>query len=458
MKRWSVARSDPAVASSPAAPAAAVFPARFVLPQAQGPAPSGELLVKKGDRVVAGQMLFGLHPLPTGSIVVPLHSPVSGKVVDVQPIVGPSGDVAAAVTIETDGLGERAEPLTRIWDPHDPAAWPADELRRFIRQAGVTGAPQDGGPGLNARLEGGLRGGVLVINAVGCEPGLPSGTLEAAAEPLRLLLGAAALKRAAEASEALVVVERGSVADADITQTLSHPELSDSVLDSLRIVHLRNLDWMWAPVLLAREALAQARLAKNPAVLVEPAGTAVAVGAALLDGEPLTERLITVRSISGKIKAVRASLGTPIASLLDAVTDRQGTDGLPNGWTTLLVLAGGPLLGDALADLQTPVTKSLPAVSVIRPAVRFRPESPCIRCGRCVEVCPAALMPLYIARAAAAGQMAEARALGAADCVECGACAYVCPSYRPLLQWIRLARYGRRKPAGGREDAKGADA
>lgn len=424
---------------------------RLVISGVQGPSPCGRVLVKKGDRVIAGQMLFGPESWAEETAVVPVHSPVSGKVADLQPVCTPGGEITTAVTVEADGLGERAEPLARLWDPLHPDQWPPEELRRFMRMAGVDGTPCPGGGDLYERLARGLADGVVVINAVGCEPGLPSDMFEAAANPEALLIGAVALSRAGGADRALVVVQRGSPADAALTGVFDEAGGQGQLLAGVGLVRLPDVDWMWVPVLLAREAVARSGLGKKGAagrlrgmpLLVESAATAVAVGTALLEGRPVTERLVTV-STPGRIRAVRVPIGTPVSALLDGALGADGDA------CRLLLLAGGPLQGSPLPDTQVPVTKAISAITAMRQKVSFRPEAPCIRCGRCAQVCPAGLLPLYIARAASAAQMDEARAMGASECVECAACAVVCPSYRPLLQWIRLAKYGRaRRPARG---------
>ena len=424
--------------------------ARLVLTAVQGPSPCGPARVRKGDRVVAGQVVFGPEPGEGDTGAVPLHSPVCGKVVDVQPWPGPDGTPVPAVTVEPDGLGEAAEPLHRPWDPMRPDAWPPEGLLDFLRRAGVDGSPCPGQPPLYQRLGRGPHGGVVVINAVGCEPGLPSDMMEAAASPEATLVGAAALGRAAGAARVLVAVHRGGAADSALSQALAGLDGSGRSPLPVELVRLPDVDWIWVPALLAQEAVARARGArKEPArqevpVWVESAATAAAAGRALMEGRPVTERLVTVAE-SGRLRAVRVPIGTPVASLLEAGSGPAAPD------APLLVLSGGPLHGQALPDLQVPVTKATAALTVMRQALRFRPQAACIRCGRCVEVCPAGLMPLYVARAAAAGRMDEARELGAARCLECAACTVVCPSFRPLLQWIRLAKYGRarRAAAGG---------
>ena len=410
----------------------------------QGPSPCGELRVKKGERVVAGQVLFGPESWSDETAPVPVHSPISGKVVEVRPTWTPGGAVAMAVTVEADGLDERAEPLARLWEPSRPDRWPPGELRRLLRMAGVDGAPGPGG-GLHDRLAQGLAGGVVVINAVGSEPNLPDHALEAATRPDATMLGAVALSRAGGAERALIVVERGSPADAALTRAFDDATQQGRLPEGVELVRLPEVDWMWVPILLAKEALLRSDVGKRWAsrrvhevpLLVESAATAADAGTALLEGRPVTERLVTVAA-AGRVRAVRVPIGTPVSALLDGASASRPEAGLP-----LLVLAGGPLRGSPLPDVQVPVTKAICSITVMRQEVRFRPGAPCIRCGRCVQVCPAGLLPLYITRAAASGRMDEARAMGASQCLECAACAVVCPSYRPLLQWIRLAKYGR---------------
>ena len=169
-------------------------------------------------------------------------------------------------------------------------------------------------------------------------------------------------------------------------------------------------------------------------VCVNP-GTAVAAQRAIIDGAPLTHRIVT---LTGEALAspqnVTACLGTPITALLT----HAGLNAAPQQ----RIIHGGPMMGFAVSDLNAPITKITNCLLAPTPAELPLPEpaKPCIRCGHCAEACPASLLPqqlYWYARAKDQEQLAEHRLF---DCIECGACAYVCPSQIPLVQYYRAAK------------------
>ena len=169
-------------------------------------------------------------------------------------------------------------------------------------------------------------------------------------------------------------------------------------------------------------------------VVVINVGTAAALARAVLRGKPLTHRVVTV---SGAGIKQPKNLLVPIGTSYRAMVDYCG--GLRA--EAVRVVAGGPMMGFTLGSLDVPVTKGTSGITVLsRREARRAEETPCVRCGRCVEVCPMRLIPTRLALAARVGSAALAERHHVAACMECGCCAYVCPANLPLVQLIRLGK------------------
>ena len=173
--------------------------------------------------------------------------------------------------------------------------------------------------------------------------------------------------------------------------------------------------------------------------IVDNVATAYAVYEAAEKGLPLTRRVVTVTgpelSSPGNYLV---EIGTPVSALIEAA------GGLPEG--TGKVIAGGPMMGRAMSNIDTPTTKGMSGILVLPESEsRRREPQPCIRCGRCVEVCPMGLEPYLLAAQGEMGLWEATLNAGVGDCVECGSCAYTCPAARPLLDYIRLSKRESRK-------------
>ena len=168
--------------------------------------------------------------------------------------------------------------------------------------------------------------------------------------------------------------------------------------------------------------------------VVQNVGTAWAVAKALRDGEPLIARVVTVTgSAIGEPQNFLVPIGTAFKDLIEAAGGFSQTPGK--------VVAGGPMMGGAQFSLDVPVTKVTSGVLAFGMEESKTPDSqPCIKCARCVDVCPANLLPLKLEAYGMNEQWDNAREYGALDCIECGCCTYICPSKRPLLHYIRFAK------------------
>ncbi|MRR13199.1 RnfABCDGE type electron transport complex subunit C, partial [bacterium] len=179
------------------------------------------------------------------------------------------------------------------------------------------------------------------------------------------------------------------------------------------------------------------KLPAHAGALVHNVGTAAAITEAVSRRKPLIERVVTVTGAVKNPGNYLTLLGTPVSALLEAAGGLDGEVGR--------VLMGGPMTGMALSDLEVPVVKGTSGIVVLRAdetAPAIYDDQPCIRCGRCAQVCPMALLPYQIGIHANRRDLDSAERFHAMDCIECGCCSYICPTRRPLVQLIRRAKHG----------------
>jgi len=397
-------------------------PKRLILACAQ---PGHQLnpLVKKRERVVGGQRLA--EPNGEG---FPIYAPCAGTVTDVAPALSSTGDFVLAIFLENDGSGETAPALPGWDDPTDPTP---EAIRLRALEAGIPDVAR-GGIALARSLAPTTPIQTVVLNGCTTEPLVQAERVLLHHEWETVLFGFRAAIRAIGAPEAIVAL---SVADRPLVGTLSQ-SLTERDAITIEILPDRY------PQGLERYLLAALRgvdlpVGEDPATVgfaVFDVTTMHALGRALRDGQPFTHRVVTVAGDGvARPGNYRVPLGMPLGALMEAA-GRQGT--------IRQLVWGGPLSGTAVASEEIGVCANTRAVLAYQQPVSFEvPTTDCIRCGRCIDVCPERLSPIYLARYAEHKRWDEAEAEGALLCSSCGACSYVCPTGRPLVQSIQLARY-----------------
>ncbi len=407
------------------------LPRRLVLPLQQHIGEPAEPLVTPGERVLAGQMIAR----PQGYVSVPIHASSSGTVVEIgeQPVPHPSGLPAPCIVIETDGKDEWKECCqpTDDYRSLDPST-----LRNFIRQAGIVGLGGAGfpsfikmNPGPDRRIE------LLVINGAECEPYITCDDMLMRSRPMDLVQGIEILMHAIQAPRCLIGIEDNKPeAIAALRAALAGRGQDDIEVVEIPTLYPSGGERQLIRILTGKEVPSQGLPADIGVVCHNP-GTVAAIHDAIVRGRPLVERIVTVTG--GGVHApqnLRVRIGTPIAELVERCGGYTGdVDRL---------LMGGPMMGFALPTDQLPVVKT---TNCILAASRAEmppppPPQPCIRCGKCAEVCPAQLLPQQLHWYAHARDFDKIQDYGIFDCIECGCCAWVCPSHIPLVQYYRFAK------------------
>ncbi|AEX52305.1 RnfC family electron transport complex protein [Rahnella aquatilis CIP 78.65 = ATCC 33071] len=404
------------------------LPERFIIPLQQHLGPEGELCVKPGDRVLKGQ------PLTTGrGRTVPVHAPTSGVITAIGPHITahPSGLKELCVLIDADGQD--------TWCDREFVAdyrqLTADELNQRISQAGIAGLGGAGFP-TASKLAGGLTSTrTLILNAAECEPYITADDRLMQEHAMEILQGTRILCHMLHPERVLIGIEDNKPEAIAALKAAISAEISDGVRFELRVIPTKYPSGgakQLTKILTGLE-VPKGHHSSSIGVLMQNVGTVYAIKRAIIDGEPLIERVVTLTGEAmAKPGNVWARLGTSIEHLM------QEGQLQPQG-DKKMVIMGGPLMGFTLPSLNVPVVKIsncllAPSESELG---QQEQEEACIRCSLCAESCPAGLLPQQLYWFSKGEEHEKARKHNLFDCIECGACAYVCPSNIPLVQYYR---------------------
>jgi len=422
-------------------------PAMVCIPLAQGPGAAARPLVVAGQHVLCGE--------PVGEPAAPglprVHASISGHVAHVEPRRVAGLDAAVpCVVIRGAGDDER-------WPGYapDPGAGnrPPDDLRQRIAAAGLVGL---GGALYPTARKLAMAGGapLLLLNGVECEPYISCDDMLLRERAEAVVAGGRLLLAALGARQCVIAVKtdmpEARVALYNAVQAAGDPRLGISVVTGK---YPAGGERQLIELVLGREVPA-GRHPADAGVVCQNVGTAAAVADFFLRGQPLISRIVTVTGGGvSRPRNIEARIGTPVAELVALAGGYQGEP--------RRLIMGGPMMGVALDSDDLPVTGATNCLIVATrrdlgdpEAAGASPEMPCIRCGDCIEACPAGLLPQELLAAARTGNAAGLSALGVTECIECGACDYVCPSHIPLTrQFIAgkaaVGKPGPPDPAGG---------
>ena len=387
-------------------------------------------IVKPGDKVSRGQLLAE----PASAISAAVHSPITGTVKSIGATVTINGYSGDAITITaTDEQHEADEQQRRLPPDNSPdasaiASLTATEVIDRIRAAGVVGlggATFPSSPKTSLARES--HTDILIINGCECEPYLTCDDALMQTYPHTIAAGVEILRRAIEARHAVIAIENNKP-DAIAAITAAISKYSEIRVQALRTKYPQGGEKQLVEAVSGR-CIPSGELPTAVGVVVHNVATAYAVSRAVLDKQPLIERVITISNNTGEPRGnYLAAIGTPITEL-PGITPAEGDK----------VICGGPMMGRAVTSLQATVTKGSSGFLVLREARKPQAQA-CIRCSRCVSACPMGLEPYLLSVYGKQHMADEAEAAYVTDCIECGSCSYICPSHRPLLDYIRLAK------------------
>ena len=406
------------------------IPATLVLPLLQHIGEPAECLVRPGDPVLKGQLIAR----PVGSVSAPLHAPSSGTVVAVEdrPVPHPSGLPATCIVIATDGEDRRE---TTAHPSLDYLQAQPDDLLEQIRQSGIVGLGGAGFP-TQVKLDKGPRNiDLLVINGAECEPYIACDNRLLQERAAEVIEGIRILRHIIQPAACVIAIEDHMHAAGEALRTaLQAADESAIRVTEIPTIYPTGGERQLIRVLTGREVPSQG-LPADIGVICQNVGTVAAVYQAVSKGCPLLSRIVTVSGTGiARPGNIEALIGTPVSHLIAA------SGGYTRDVERLLI--GGPMMGYAIGSDAVPVIKTTNCIlAVTREEMPAPPPAqPCIRCGKCTEVCPADLLPQQLYWYARCGNHDAAQDYDLFDCIECGCCAHVCPSHIPLVQYYRHAK------------------
>ena len=387
-----------------------------------------KLTVKERDTVKLGQVI---GEETVGASACPVHASVSGKVTSAEEYITADGTVYTAVVIENDlqhTLSESVTPCTQ-----SISKMSREEIIERIRLAGITDTDAGSCPAYEKISRAVGKAEYLIVNCTECDHLTASTHRLLLEEPKRVIGGVKILLRAIGAPKAYIAIESGKK---DVIRKLQKLLANQDIISvkAMKPKYPQGDERQLVFALTGRE-LASGKLPTDAGCVVFGAAACAAVYTAFSEGLPLVKRYVTVSGDCVKTpKNLSVPIGTPVSHLIKLCA------GLVKAPEKMIF--GGIMAGKAQVSADTPTDKSTLSVLLLSEEYSKGSRSPavCIRCGRCIRVCPAGLMPSHVAAFTANGSFDAAEKYGVMSCTECGACAYACPGKVDLVSRIREAK------------------
>ena len=416
-------------------------PAQVVIPMSMHIGAPCKPVVQKGDTVTVGQMIGA-----TAGLGAPIHASVSGTVVAVEPRPGTGGVPTLSVVIENDfqnTLCPDCKPRENV------DALTSQEIIDIIRDAGCTGMGGAGFP-THVKISSAVgKADTIIINGAECEPYITADHRLMLEHGEKIIGGVRFIMKALQLDHAFIGIEDNKMNAVNHLKELVG-DAKDITVRALRTRYPQGAEKQLIQRLTGRE-VPPGGLPAHVGCAVFNVGTAAAVYDAVVEGKPVTHRIVTVTGDAVKEPCnLLVPLGTSFQHLID---EAKGFAEEPDR-----VLTGGPMMGIAQHTLEVGIIKGTNAVLCLtrKEAAPIETEEVCLRCARCVNVCPMHLTPVYMHLYAGKGMWKEAEALNVMDCIECGSCNYICPGRLHLVQSFRMTKMELRQLAAKEKAAKEA--
>ncbi len=401
-----------------------VVPKQVVIPLRQHIGAPCKPLVQVGDHVLKGQKIGDGEGL-----CVPVHASVSGTVVAIEPRPHTSGQPVEAIVIVND-LQDTAVPFVGTLIPANELD--ADAVLHTIREAGIVGMGGAAFPGNVKALSALGNVDTLIANACECEPYITADDSLLKTQPRQVLEGMMILHHILKPERTVLAVEDNKAAAiAELQKLKDEFPLIEVLVLPTRYPQGSEKQLIQA---VTRRQVPPGGLPSSVGCVVYNVSTFAAIYRAVRMGMPLISRIVT---ISGEAISEPQNFIVPIGTPFHDLIEIAG--GLND--KTERVISGGPMMGFAQSDLSVPVVKATNSILCLLRDRNGQAENPvCLRCGKCIGVCPMHLQPLYMYRYTLAGNVKQLNRLNLLDCMECGSCAFTCPGKLPLVEQFRTGK------------------
>ena len=404
------------------------IPKQVVIPMSQHIGAPCQPIVKKGDKVKVGTQIGK----SVGFVSANIHSSVSGTVLKVDKALDSSGYRRDAIFINCEG-DEWEDSIDKSDKIIKDCSLTSQDILNKIEKAGIVGM---GGATFPTHVKltppPGTKPDLLIINGVECEPYLTSDHALMLEKSEEILVGTTIVMKALNVSRAVIGIENNKKDAISVFKKLSK-EYSNIEIQPLKVQYPQGGEKQLIDAILKRQ-VPSGSLPISVGAVVQNVGTIFAIYEAVQKNKPLVERVITV---TGDHVSKPSNFLSRIGISLNELIEVAG--GLPED--TGKIVSGGPMMGKALASIEIPVTKGTSGVLIIPTlAAKRKVMSDCIRCTKCITVCPMGLNPTLLMNLTEYEVWDRAEMNQITDCIECGSCSFTCPSHRPLLDYIKLGK------------------
>lgn len=403
-------------------------PSVVVIPLQQHIGAPCEALVKPGQYVKMGQKIGESKAFVSANV----HSSVSGTVKNIEQRNSSSGTAVSCVIIESDGKFTIDESIKPKGDLDKLSK---DEILAIIKEAGLTGM---GGAGFPTHVKlsppKDKQVDCLIINGAECEPYLTADHRIMLERPEDVIFGVKAAKKALNVEKCYIAIEKNKPDAIEVmTKALADINESGIELAPLETKYPQGDEKRLINAVTGR-VVPSGGLPMDVGVVVNNVGTIASLGNIIKTGMPVIQRVVTVTGSAIKDpKNLEIRIGTLFS---DVIKQCGGYSEDPGK-----IINGGPMMGIAQFSAEVPVIKGTSGILVLnKKDSKFEEVQNCIKCARCVEICPVNLQPLIISKLSLLNKFDEAENYHALDCIECGACSFICPSKRRLIESIRVAK------------------